>query len=49
MQRNAKLIGNASRILEVFRGRAVALLVLFPVVHEQALDVMTCAAHAAGR
>ncbi len=41
VQWNSEFLGNASRILEIRRGRAIAVLVLLPVRHEQGLDVVT--------
>ena len=40
VQLDAELRGDPSRILEIFRRRAVALLVVVPVVHEQRLHVV---------
>ena len=39
VQRDAELLGHRARVLKVFGGRAVSVLVLFPVAHEQTLHL----------
>src|SRR5690606_29373886 len=41
VQRNAELLANVARVLIVLGSGAVAVLVLVPVAHEQALHVVT--------
>ncbi len=41
VQRNAKLLCDPAGVLEIFGSGAVSLLVLLPVVHEQALHLVT--------
>ena len=41
MQRDAKLRATAARVLEIGGGRAIAVAVVLPVRHEQALDIVT--------
>ena len=40
VQRNAQLLADAARVLEVLGGRAVAVLVFVPVAHEEPLHVV---------
>ncbi len=39
VQGNAEFLGNCARILEVLRGRAVAVAIVVPVAHEERLGV----------
>jgi hypothetical protein len=45
MQRNSEFDGHAPRVLEILGRGAVTLLVLFPVVHEEALHVVAGTLH----
>ncbi len=40
MQRNAEFCRDRARVLKVLRGRAIAVVVLFPVAHEKTVHVV---------
>ncbi len=42
VQRDPEFVGYASRVLEVGRRRAIAVLVLLPIRHEEGLDRVAC-------
>ncbi len=41
MQRDGQFAGHRARVLKVLRGRAVAVVVILPIAHEESMNVPT--------